>query len=108
MYSIADRWLREKESSSVSFLSIMMSPLVLFSCLCVNEFSSTWACRGGYGGPLLMGSTQYHWALNWESKVEKKILLLDTYLARSGDSVQVLKCLIKLLPSVCAKDLARL
>jgi len=55
-----------------------------------------------------MGSTQYHWALNWESKVEKKILLLDTYLARSGDSVQVLKCLIKLLPSVCAKDLARL
>lgn len=66
--SIADKWLREKERPSVSFLRGMMSLLVLLAYLGINVFSNTRACRGGYGDPFRMDSSQYHQALNWEGR----------------------------------------
>lgn len=57
--SIADKWLREKERPSVSFLRGMISLLVLLAYLGISVFSNTRACRGGYGDPFRTDMGQY-------------------------------------------------
>lgn len=92
--SIADKWLREKERPSVSFLRGMMSLLVLLAYLGINVFSNTRACRGGYGDPFRMDSSQYHQALNWEGRWKEKKPCSSAHLASSGGNLQVLKSLV--------------